>query len=104
MIEWKTDLEVLKDKLTTVEGLTGLKNRLTGDWLEFPKAVSKDLKILTEKVAGKPDQTSILDAQTFLTTAQLRLGDYREAMRKGRRSRMDFRKSGLQYVLQRFGG
>ena len=55
MIEWKTDLEVLKDKLTTVEGLTGLKNRLTGDWLEFPKAVSKDLKILTEKVAGKPD-------------------------------------------------
>jgi hypothetical protein len=34
--------------------------------------------------ATKPDQTATLDAQTFLTTAQLRLGDYREAMRKSK--------------------
>jgi hypothetical protein len=33
---------------------------------------------------AKPDQTATLDAQTFLTTAQLRLGDYREAMRRNK--------------------
>jgi hypothetical protein len=40
------------------------------------------LKNFREKVEAKPDQTATLDAQTFLTTAQLRLFDYREAMRK----------------------
>lgn len=81
---WKADLEGLKAKLTTVEGLTGLKDRLTAGWLEIPKAFPKSLKGLTEKVNAKPDQTTTLDAQTFLTTAQLRLSDYREAMRKNK--------------------
>ena len=81
---WKTDLEGLTAKLTTVDGLTGLKDRLTTGWLETPKALSKDLQCLTEKIAAIPDQTATLDAQTFLTTAQLRLADYREAMRKNK--------------------
>ena len=81
---WKTDLEELKAKLTTVEGLTGLKDRLTGGWLEMPKALPKSLNGLTDKVNAKADQTDTLDAQTFLTTAQVRLGDYREAMRKNK--------------------
>jgi hypothetical protein len=67
-----------------VDGLTGLKDRLTAGWLETPKALSKDLHGLTEKIAAIPDQTTTLDAQTFLTTAQLRLVDYREAMRKNK--------------------
>lgn len=74
---WKTNLEELKAKLTTVEGLTGLKGRLTGGWLEIPKALQKSLNGLTDKVNAKADQTATLDAQTFLTTAQVRLGDYR---------------------------
>jgi len=81
---WKTDLEGLKAKLTTVEGLTGLKDRVTGGWLGMPRTFPKNLKVLTEKIEAKPDQTATLDAQTFLTTAQLRLGDYREAMRKNK--------------------
>lgn len=81
---WKMDLEGLKTKLTTVEGITGLKDRLTAGWLEIPKAFLKNLNTLTEKVNAKPDQTATLDAQTFLTTAQLRLTDYREAMRKNK--------------------
>jgi recombinational DNA repair ATPase RecF len=84
LIGWKTDLEGLKAKLTTVEGLTGLKDQLTAGWLGIPKAFLKSLKALTEKVEAKPDQTPTLDAQTFLTTAQVRLGDYREAMRKNK--------------------
>jgi recombinational DNA repair ATPase RecF len=81
---WKADLEALKAKLATVDGLTGLKDRLTAGWLAMPAAFPKSLKALTEKIEAKPDQTATLDAQTFLTTAQLRLGDYREAMRKSK--------------------
>jgi hypothetical protein len=84
LISWKASLEALKTKLVTVDGLTGLKARLTGGWLETPVAFSKSLKTLTENIETKPDQTATLDAQTFLTTAQLRLGDYREAMRKNK--------------------
>lgn len=81
---WKTDLEGLKASLTIVDGLTGLKDRLTTGWLATPKPFPKGLQDLVEKVMAKPDQTTALDAQTFLTTAQLRLGDYREAMRKSK--------------------
>jgi energy-coupling factor transporter ATP-binding protein EcfA2 len=81
---WKTNLETLKTKLTTLDGLTGLKSGLTGGWLEIPPTFSTGLKTFTDTIQAKPDQTATLDAQTFLTTAQLRLGDYREAMRKSK--------------------
>lgn len=84
MTSWKTNLDTLKTKLATLDGLTGLKGRLTAGWLEIPPAFSKDLKTFTETIQAKPDQTATLNAQTFLTTAQLRLGDYREAMRKSK--------------------
>jgi recombinational DNA repair ATPase RecF len=84
LIGWKTDLEGLKAKLITVDGLTGLKDRLIAGWPGTPNAFQKSLKSLNEKIAAKPDQTASLDAQTFLTTAQLRLSDYREAMRKNK--------------------
>lgn len=79
---WKVDLERLKANLTTVDGVSGLKERLKAGWLATPETFSRSLAALIEKVAAKPDQTTALDAQTFLTTAQLRLGDYREARRK----------------------
>ena len=67
-----------------MDGLAGLKDRLTAGWLGAPEEFEKSLKALTEKIEAKPDQTATLDAQTFLTTAQLRLSDYREAMRKNK--------------------
>ena len=81
---WKTDLEGLKTKLTTVDGLTGLKDRSDGrlagnteDTLQRPaKSHGED--------SGYTRSDDTLDAQTFLTTAQLRLADYREAMRKNK--------------------
>ena len=81
---WKTDLEALKTQLATVDGLTGLKNRLAGGWLEMPKVLPNSLKDFTEQLDARPDQSATLDAQTFLTTAQVRLGDYREALRKNK--------------------
>jgi AAA domain len=84
LTNWKADLEGLKTNLTTLDGLTGLKDRLTVGWLGTPKAFAQGLTDLTAKVMARPDQTAALDAQTFLTNAQLRLGDYREAMRKNK--------------------
>lgn len=81
---WKANLDALKTSLTTVDGITGLKNRLAAGWVETPASFPKTFKALTDKVEAKPDQTATIDAQTFLTTAQLRLSDYREAMRKNK--------------------
>lgn len=79
---WKADLEKLSSELSTVGGLTGLKDRLDAGWLRVPEAFPEDLRSFSNNLQSRPDQTAILDAQTFLTTAQMRLGDYQEAMRK----------------------
>jgi recombinational DNA repair ATPase RecF len=79
---WKADLEGLQSKLSDIDQLFGLKQRLAGEWLGVPKSFPKALKALAGKVEAKPDQTATLDAQTFLSTAQVRLSDYRETMRK----------------------
>ena len=84
LIGWKSDLDGLKAKLTTVDGLTAVKDRLTGGWVGIPKQFAASLNIFAEKVEATPDQTAKLDAQTFLTNAQLRLSDYRESMRKNK--------------------
>jgi hypothetical protein len=82
LARWKADLDELKGKLATVDGLMVLKDRMTTGWFQIPNGFTESLKILTETVEAKPDQTATIDAQTFLTTAQLRLGDYRESRRK----------------------
>jgi hypothetical protein len=81
LLAWKNDVTALKDKLTTIDGLSGLKERFAQAWLAVPKTLPKQVTALAIAIEAKPDQTSTVDAQTFLTTAQLRLGDYREAMR-----------------------
>lgn len=81
LMAWKTDLEELKSKLTTADGLMTLKDRLAGNWLQIPDALPESLKRLTDKVTAKPDQAAAVNAHTFVTTAQLRLGDYREALK-----------------------
>jgi len=54
---WRADLDSVKARLATLDGLTGLKARLVSGWLEIPKTFGKG------------------HAQTFLTTAQVRLSD-----------------------------
>jgi len=85
---WKTDLEGLRASLGTVDGIVGLKERLVSAWPAVPATVEKNLADLIAKVTAKPDQTATVDAQTFLATAQLRLGDYREAMRKEKAAKL----------------
>ena len=79
---WKIDLEAMKTKLAEVDGLLALNDRFTRAWLDPPDALPANLRGLTERLDAKPDQTATLDAQTFLTTAQLRLDDCRKSSRK----------------------
>lgn len=79
---WKTDLDGFKTTLSSVEGIAGAKERLTTGWPLVPATFAAELEAAIKKVTSKPDQTALVEAQTFLTTAQLRLGDYRESMRK----------------------
>jgi hypothetical protein len=80
--EWKTNLDALYPTLASVDGLGGLKDRLINGWVREPVTLLAILESLTEAVKAKPDQAAALAAQTFLTTAQVRLSDYRNAMRK----------------------
>jgi hypothetical protein len=87
LADWKADLAELKRKLGTIDGLTGLKHRLSTSWVQPPDSLTERLQRLVGKVEAKPDQTATVSAQTFLTTAQLRLGDYRAAVRRKEKAR-----------------
>ena len=81
---WKADLDSLKSSLSSVDGIAGAKERFADAWPRagMPAELSAELAAVITKVTAKPDQTAMVEAQTFLTTAQLRLTDYRETMRK----------------------
>jgi hypothetical protein len=81
---WDNDLKDLAVKLGNLDGIIGSKERLTAGWLQLPEKFSASLADFIRLIEAKPDQTATLDAQTFLTTAQIRLRDYREAMRKNK--------------------
>jgi hypothetical protein len=98
LARWRADLDALKEKLATVNGVMVLKDRLTTGWLQIPNEFAASVKTLTEAVQAKPDQTATIDAQTFLTTAQLRLGDYREARRKSEASRIALKAAKASYA------
>ena len=83
---WGKDLEVLRSDLAKMDSLLGLKPRLSSGWAAVPNDFAEKLASLVAVVEAKPDQTATLDAQTFLSTAQLRLDDYREAMRRKQRA------------------
>jgi recombinational DNA repair ATPase RecF len=80
---WKANLTLLRKDVGTTDGILRVRQRLAGtDWLELPAALGSELKTLEASIQAKPDQTITVSAQTFLTTAQLRLNDFREAKRK----------------------
>ncbi len=94
---WRADVQGLRAKLSNVDGLLTLKDRMAGGWLHVPDDFSKKLKALNAKVDARPDQTATLDAQTFLTTAQLRLKDYREARRQAKEAELAAKEAKATY-------
>ena len=81
---WVENLAQLRGQLASVDGIMTLKPRLSAGWAAAPKNARQSLDALTVKVEAKPDQSAAVATQSFLTTAQLRLNDYREAMRKNK--------------------
>ena len=81
---WRGEIEAIKPGLVTVDGLTLLKERLAKSWSEAPEAIGEKVSTLRDKIASRPDQSAAIAAQTFLTTAQLRLNDWRESQRKNK--------------------
>jgi len=98
LLSWRAGLDDLRSKLVNVDGLLGLKDRLSGEWLDVQTTLLDGLQKLTAKVEAKPDQSATLDAQTFLTTAQLRLDDYREGMRKSKAAKVTFESAEAAYA------
>ena len=88
LVTWKDDLEAMKGRLASLDGLMGLKMRLMASWLDVPNKLSRALLLFTTKINALPDQTATIAAQTFLTTAQLRLEEYREAKRKNKEAEL----------------
>lgn len=84
---WGKELGELKADLAHFDGLLGLKTRLASDWHEPQRELVDHLTALHDVISAKPDQSATVEAQTFLTTAQLRLEDYREAMRSEKATR-----------------
>lgn len=99
LVTWKTELESLRTTLATVAGVREQKTRLAEGWTGAPKALSSDLKTLKDSVEAQPDQTATVGAQTFLTTAQTRLADYREAMRRSRAAEIAVNTAKQSYTI-----
>jgi RecF/RecN/SMC N terminal domain len=97
LVKWKADLEDFKGKLASVDDIAAAKARLETGWLAVPKAFDKSLVALAAKIDGLPDQSATVDAQTLISTAQLRLGDYREAMRRSKAAELAAKAAKIAY-------
>lgn len=81
---WKSDLDTFKELLYSVEKIRNAKARFECGWLGVPKDFGKSLEALTEKIKARPDQSATVDAQTFLSKAQVRLNDFRDARKSNK--------------------
>ncbi|MBR1235591.1 chromosome segregation protein SMC [Bradyrhizobium sp. AUGA SZCCT0182] len=78
---WSVDLAKFSAKLRSLDGLYEVSAVIKSGWYVGPKGFDKALAAFSKSISDLPDQSATIDAQTFLTTAQIRLNDYREAMR-----------------------
>lgn len=76
---WRTDLDTFKAGLLSVEKIRKAQSRFETGWLTIPDGFAREMEVLKEKIKARPDQSATVDAQTFLSTAQVRLDDYRNS-------------------------
>lgn len=94
---WKSDLSHLKERTASIDGLLTLKDRVQSNWPRMPAPVESGIGELQSKVESKPDQSAIVDAQTFLRTAQVRLSDLREKQRAAKAAEIAAETAKLTY-------
>jgi len=78
---WGKNLSELSRKLESVDQVLPLKERFQNDWSEQPNDIESKLRDLRVHLEGKPDPSAKIEAQTVLTSGQVRLDDYRKAQR-----------------------
>lgn len=83
LADWAADLTTLETKLGSVDTAPQQLERLTGDLLSVPAAVTTGLPDLKAAVEALPDQTATKAAASFLTVAQERW----KRVRQGRAAR-----------------
>jgi recombinational DNA repair ATPase RecF len=81
---WTESLAAFADQTTSIEGVVQSKARLTEGWIEIPDELPTDLASLRTVLKAKPDQSATVNAQTYLTRAQDRYSEFREARQKQR--------------------
>ncbi len=81
---WRTDLDSFRGVLGSVEKIRKAQSRFESGLLTIPNGFSKRLQSLSEKIKARPDQSATVDAQTFLSTAQVRLDDFRQSRRSNK--------------------
>jgi recombinational DNA repair ATPase RecF len=79
LTEWSEGLGAFADELATIEGVLRLKDRLAAGWADVPRGLGDALDSLSVILNAKPDQSATVNAQTFLTRAQDRYSEYRNA-------------------------
>ena len=96
---WKTDLAAFKSILSSIDGLIGQKERFERDWLKMPEGLTTFIAALKAKVQAVPDQSSIIAAQTYLSTAQLRYREFRKRKKDGAQAEKAARSSRRAYEI-----
>lgn len=94
---WRSDIDSLQKSLKSIDGLIGLKKRFEEGWLNVPDTLNEAVSALDAKIQSLPDQSSMVAAQTFLSTAQIRLKDYRQLKNEEARAEVAARTSKQTY-------
>ena len=75
---WSEMLKSSYDKLSTIEGILDQKAIFQKDWRIMPPPIEADVSALRDLIESKPDQSSTVQAQTFLAIAQDKYSDFRK--------------------------
>ena len=96
---WKTALTAFKAMLSSIDGLIGQKERFERGWLKIPGRLTTFVTVLEAKVQAVPDQSSIIAAQTYLSTSQLRHKDFRNRKKNESKAEKAARSSKRAYDI-----
>ena len=84
LARWQRDLTEFRASMESIEGVIKSKERIKSGWLCPPTCFTRNLEALTATVESWPDQSALLDAQTFLIRAQVLWGTYCTAEAKNK--------------------
>ncbi|MFZ1410923.1 MAG: AAA family ATPase [Micropruina sp.] len=79
LLDWSNDLAAFEAKLTAIESIRDESGRVSTDPLATTSPIGHGLQLLRDTIEALPDQTTTEAARTFLTVAQDRWTQLRQA-------------------------